>query len=191
MVENYNEVLYDNETMVTKNLVLRKFLKEDAADVFEFGSDAETLEFLVWEGLKSVEEARAAIINYYWSRPGFFAIELQADQKCIGCIDLRIKAEHDKASFGYVLNRLYWGNGYMTESLSALLALCFEKLELNRVESTHYAGNEGSGRVMVKCGMEFEGVEKHKEKIKGIFRDVVQYGIIKERWHTIRPLHIF
>ena len=70
----------------------------------------------------------------------------------------------------------------MTEALSAVLRLCFEKLELNRVEATHYAGNEGSGRVMAKCGMELEGVGKQGEKIKGIFRDIVHYGITKTHW---------
>ena len=65
----------------------------------------------------------------------------------------------------------------MTEALSAVLKLCFEKLKLNRVESTHYVGNEGSGKVMAKCGMKLEGVGKQEEKIKGVFRDVVHYGI--------------
>lgn len=46
----------------------------------------------------------------------------------------------------------------MTEALSAVLELCFEKLALNRVELTRYAGNEGSGRVMEKCGMIKAGI---------------------------------
>ena len=69
----------------------------------------------------------------------------------------------------------------MTEALSAVLNLCFEKLELNRVESTHYVGNEGSGRVMQKCGMKFEGMSPQKEKVKGVFVDMVHYGIIANR----------
>ena len=182
MVENYKEILYDNETLITPRLTLRKFKKEDAHDVFEYGSDAETLEFLVWEGLKSVDDAKAAIINYYWSRQGFYAIELKLGQKCIGAIDLRMEPEHEKASFGYVLNRQYWNNGYMSEALTALLKLCFDKLKLNRIESTHYVGNEGSGRVMAKCGMEVEGMGKQEVKVKGVFYDVVHYGITRERW---------
>jgi ribosomal-protein-alanine N-acetyltransferase len=182
MVANYNEILYDNERLTTPRLVLRKFKKEDAADIAEYASDAKTVEFLVWDGLNTIEQATAAIANVYWSRPGIFAIELAAEKKCIGCIDLRLVPEHEKAEFGYMLHRDYWGRGYMTEALTAVLELCFEKLELNRVESTHYVGNEGSGKVMEKCGMEFEGIAKQKEKIKGIFRDVVHYGIIAKRW---------
>jgi len=107
MVANYKEVLYDNETLATPSLVLRKFKKEDAADVFEFASDDETVLFLTWEKHKIIDEAKAAIVDYYWSRPGIFAIELKTNRKCIGCMDLRLEPEHEKASFGYVLNRWY------------------------------------------------------------------------------------
>ena len=74
----------------------------------------------------------------------------------------------------------------MTEALSAVLMLCFEKLELNRVEAGHYVGNEGSGRVMEKCGMELEGIGRQYEKIKGVFRDDVFYGITRDRWLSLR-----
>jgi ribosomal-protein-alanine N-acetyltransferase len=186
VLTNFIEILYDNETLITPSLMLRKFKKEDAVDILEFGSDAKTLEYLIWDGVQTIEDAQTAIFEYYWSKPGIYAIELQATQKCIGCIDLHLKPEHEKAGFGYVLNRAYWGKGYMTEALSVMLALCFEKLELNRVEACHYVGNEGSGRVMAKCGMVLEGVGKQQVKIKGIFHDNVHYGITRERWLTLR-----
>ncbi|MCL2199456.1 MAG: GNAT family N-acetyltransferase [Defluviitaleaceae bacterium] len=179
MVKNYNEILYENETLPTPRLTLRKFRKTDAADVFEYGSDAETLKYLVWEGLKTEDEAKESIINYYWSRLGFFAIELNETGKCIGGIDIRVDPDNEKASFGYVLNRAFWGKGYMTEALNAVLDLCLDKLQLNRVESTHYVGNEASGRVMQKCGMVYEGTGIREVKVKGVFYDVVHYAIVK------------
>lgn len=182
MVQNYREVLYDNETIVTERLILRKFKKADASDILEYGSDAETIKYLTWDGIKTTDEAIKAIVEYYWSRPGIFAIELNG--KCVGCIDIRLDPAHEKSGFGYVLNRQFWGKGYMTEALSAILTLCFDKLGLNRVESTHYLGNDASGKVMKKCGMEFEGICKQEVKIKGIFHDVAHYGITKERWQS-------
>jgi len=186
MVENYIEVLYDNEVLLTDRLTLRKFTKKDAPDILEYGSDPETLKFLDWEGVMTIEKALKGVTDFYWSKPGIFAIELKENKKCIGCIDIRVIPEHEKLGFGFVLNREYWNKGYMSETLSAVLELCFEKLEVNRVESRHYAGNEGSGKVMQKCGMEFEGIGKQEVKIKGIFRDVVRYGITKERWVSLQ-----
>ncbi|ROR25768.1 ribosomal-protein-alanine N-acetyltransferase [Mobilisporobacter senegalensis] len=182
MKNNYKELLYDNETIKAKNILLRRFKKEDDKDVFEYGSDEKALKYLIWDGLKTLDDAKSVIIDYYWSRPGIYAIELKKNKKCIGCIDLRLEPEHEKASFGYVLNRDYWGKGYMTEALFTVLSLCFDKLELNRVESTHYIGNEGSGKVMKKCGMEFEGIGKQEVKIKGVFHDVAHYAITRNTW---------
>jgi len=182
MFKNYKEILYDNETIETERLILRKFKKSDTTDIFEYATDAETLKYLDWSGVKTIEEIIFNITDFYWSRPGIYAIELKAEKKCIGCIDLRIIPEHEKSGFGYVLNRQYWHKGYMTEALNILLHFCFEKLDLNRVEATHYVGNEGSGQVMKKCGMEFEGISRQELKIKGIFHDVVRYGITKKRW---------
>ena len=185
MLKNYKEVLYDNEKLETERLILRKSAKNDAPDILEYASDAETVKFLAWEGTKTVEEALDGIINYHWANPGNWMIELKENGKCIGSIGLRVEAEHDKADFGYVLNRSYWNKGYMSEALLALLKLCFEELDLNRVEAIHYAGNEASGKVMEKCGMKFEGISEQGKKIKGVFRDIVNYGITKKHWCSL------
>jgi len=182
MVKNYNEILYDNETLFTERLILRKFTKEDAPDVLEWGSNEEALRYLSWQGVTTIDEAKAAIFDHNLSRPGIFAIELKETGECIGSLDLKIEPDHDKLVFGYVLKPAYWGKGYMTEALAAVLELCFEKLDANRVEALHYAGNVGSGKVMTKCGMKLEGIAKQGLKIKGIFHDVCHYGITKEDW---------
>ena len=187
MIENYTEVLYDNETIDSKNILLRRFKKSDAGDMFEYSSDEETLKYLGWDALKTIDEAKISIIDFCWSKQGVFAIELKENKKMIGSIDLTVEPNHEKAILGCILNREYWGKGYMTEALSAVLRLCFEKLELNRVEAEHYVGNEGSGKVMAKCGMEIEGIFKQEIKVKGIFRDVVHYGITRERWLSLNP----
>jgi len=81
-----------------------------------------------------------------------------------------------------VLNREYWNKGYMTEALNLILNFSFSKLELNRVEATHYIGNEGSGRVMQKCGMKYEGTCIQELKVKDIYQDVVHYAILRDEW---------
>jgi len=186
MVDDYIEVLFDNNVLVTERLTLRKFTKDDASDVLEYASDVDRFEYLSWKGVQTIEEAQKNIVEYYWSRPGIYAIELNENKKCIGCIELRLCPEHDKTSFAYILNYKYWNNGYATEALLTVLKFCFEKLDFNRVEALYYDGNDSSGKVMKKCGMELEGVGKQEKKIKGVFRDVVHYGITKERWLSLK-----
>jgi len=186
MVENYKEILYDNARMETERLILRKAVKNDAADMLEYAGDEETLKYNVWKGAKTIEENVKSIVDFHWPNPGVWVIELKESQKCIGVIDIRIKPEHENGSFGFVLNRNYWNKGYMTEVLSEILELCFDKLDLNRVEASHIVGNEGSGRVMQKCGMKLEGVSVQGSKIKGVFRDMAHYGLTKEQWRDFK-----
>ena len=183
----YDEILKQYPQIRTRRLLLRRFTLRDAADVLEYGSDSKTLKYLVWQGVRNLEEAAQSISGYYLAGQGIYAIELGENQKCIGCIDLRIDPEHEKTGFGYVLNRRYWGKGYMTETLGAILHLCFESLGLNRVESNHYRGNEASGAVMKKCGMKYEGTGIQEVKVKGVFRDVIHYGITRADWAAGHP----
>lgn len=182
MVENYQELLYDHETLDAERIRLRKFQKADADDLLAIASDEETVKYLKWKGVKTLEQAKQQIIEHYWPRQGIFAIELKENQKCIGAVSINLMPEHEKAGFGYMLNRCYWGKGYMTEALGTVIRFCFEQLDVSRVEASHYAGNEASGKVMQKCGMVFEGVGKREEIVKGEFRDVVHYALLKEDW---------
>ncbi|MCL2397305.1 MAG: GNAT family N-acetyltransferase [Defluviitaleaceae bacterium] len=177
MVKNHNEVLYKNEQIETQRLILRKFKISDTADILEYGSDAETLEHVGWPGLSTLEEAQAIIYDRYMARNGLWAIQITDTGKVIGLINLHLNHDHDKVALGYMINRQYWGMGYASEALKAVLYLCFEGLRVNRVEAEHYTGNPASGRVMEKVGMKREGVTAKSHLVKGVFRDVVLYGI--------------
>jgi len=182
-MENYTEILRENSTLETERLILRPFSMDDAQDVFLIARDSIVTKYLTWHPHTDISQTEKVVKEIYMSRPGFYAIELKSEGKCIGCIDIRVCEEHDKASFGYMLNRNYWNKGYMTEALQAIIDLAFSKLRLNRIESTHLVGNEGSGRVMQKCGMKYEGKGLQEVKIKGIYHDVVHYAILRQNWY--------
>lgn len=185
-MKEYIEILERHKVLQTPRLALRPFSPADLEDVFEMALDEAVTRFLTWETHTRREQSMASIQNYYMARPGIFAIELKENGKCIGCIDLRLEPAHEKASFGYMLNRKYWNRGYMTEALNAILALSFGPLGLRRVEGTHYDGNEGSGEVMRKCGMLYEGMGRQEVKERGVFRDLKHYGILAEDFRDSR-----
>lgn len=185
MIKDYMQVLLDYAMMETERLLLRPVYGTDLADIYEYGSDPQVTQYLTWETMERVDQAKVAIDEIY-SQPGIYGITLKASQKLIGVIDLRLDPDHDKGSFGYVLNRDYWGRGYMTECLEQILWLAFHQLRLNRMESTHYLGNEASGRVMVKCGMIYEGTGVQELMIKGNYVDVIHYAMLQDNWEGRR-----
>jgi len=181
-VIDYNEILKESSALKSNRLILRPFTIDDIDDVLLYTRDNIVTKYLTWPSYTDISQVEEVVKKYYIGKEGVFAIELESEQKCIGCIDLRLYIEHNKASFGYVLNREYWNKGYMTEALNIILDFSFSKLELNRVEATHYIGNESSGRVMQKCGMKYEGTGIQELKVKDIYQDVVHYAILRNEW---------
>jgi RimJ/RimL family protein N-acetyltransferase len=54
---------------------------------------------------------------------------------------------------GYWLGRQYWGQGYMTEAISALIAFAFESHPQDRLGAGVFTDNPASRRVLEKCGL--------------------------------------
>lgn len=113
-----------------------------------------------------------------------FAIERSADQQLIGGIDIRINAEHACAEIGYLIYRAYWNQGFASEAARRLVHHGFEDLGLARIHAHHFAGNEGSGRVLQRCGMRFEGVLRGHIERWGTRHDLVLYGVLREEFTT-------
>lgn len=90
------------------------------------------------------------------------------------------EAEHARAEVGFVLSREYWGRGLMSEAVRAILRFGFERMNLNRIEARCIAENAASARVMEKAGMVYEGTLRQREYIKGAYRDIKLYAILKK-----------
>ena len=183
MLNNYNEILYYNQQMQTDRMILRKFAAEDAADLLECFNNENAVKYLYREPFASIEEARAEIFNKYWAKYNsvFWAAQLK-DGGVIGSFDLQLDFENNCARFGMALNPKYWGQGYASEGLRRLMVLCFEQLDVNRLDGLHFGGNIASGRVMEKNGMRCEGTAKEASMVKGQLMDDVRYAILKTEY---------
>ena len=113
-----------------------------------------------------------------------FAITLRETNELIGAIGLIIQSNHRRAEMGYWLGLPYWNKGYMTEAAHIVLQYAFEKLNLNRVYSSHFSRNPASGRVMQKAGMRYEGTLRAHFVRWTAPEDLVYYGIQKSEWAT-------
>ena len=109
-----------------------------------------------------------------------FAIREKEVGKLIGTIGLHLNKEHQKAELGYWLGKNFWRKGYLTEALKAVLEFGFKELNLNKIYATHFLFNPNSGKVMLKAGMKFEGVQKQEYLQHGEFLDVNRYSLLKQ-----------
>ncbi len=90
--------------------------------------------------------------------------------------------EHARAELGYVLSREHWGKGLTPEAVRAVSRFGFGRMKLNRVEARCIAENTASARVMEKAEMAYEGTLRKREFIKGAYRDMKLYSILRREY---------
>lgn len=184
-VAEVREVLKDLPTLETERLILRKMILNDAEAVFAYASNSEVSRYTLWETHRSIEDSRAflefATQKYENGGEPDWGIVYRGNGCLVGACGLvNWEAEHARAEVGFVLSREYWGRGLMSEAVRAILRFGFERMNLNRIEARCIAENAASARVMEKAGMVYEGTLRQREYIKGAYRDIKLYAILKK-----------
>jgi len=186
-VAEVREALADLPTLETERLILRKMALNDAEAVFAYASDPEVSRYTLWETHRSIEDSRAFLElttqKYENGGEPDWGIVYRGDGCLVGACGLvSWEAEHARAEVGFVLSREYWGRGLMPEAVRAMFRFGFETMNLNRIEARCIAENAASARVMEKAGMAYEGTLRQREYIKGAYRDIKLYAILKEKF---------
>jgi RimJ/RimL family protein N-acetyltransferase len=171
----------------TDRLILRKMTLDDAEGFFEFASDPQVTQYLMWDTHATVEESRALlarVIGMYESGQGLpLGVVHKADGKLIGACGIYIDdARHARAEIAYWLSRQYWGQGLTTEAVRAIIAFGFDTLTMNRIQALCFPENNASARVMEKAGMKYEGLLRQYRLIKGTYQDLEIFAILRQDW---------
>lgn len=176
----------------TPRLRLRKLTLADVPEYFaRIGSSADVTKYMLFQPHQDISESVAsiekALRRYQEGRCYRFCIALKDTDELIGVIEpLRFEESTGSCSFAYMLGREFWGQGYGTEALRAVLDFLFRDMEVDRVEADHMAYNAASGAVMGKAGMIFTGVVSGKYEKDGIVHDAACYCITREQWENSR-----
>ena len=183
----------DELRLVTPRLILRDFREEDLPDVHALRSEPEVARFMDFAP-ETVEQSRAwlgEVIFHNCKRPREaynLAIVHGVEDRVIGWIGIgrsgRYRGEGE-LGFGYMLHRAYWGRGYATEAVRALLDFGFNLLGGRRASAWCYVGNHASGRVLEKAGLRFERRYQETEPKSGQLAECLEYAIRAEEWRTI------
>ncbi|MDP9379733.1 MAG: GNAT family N-acetyltransferase [Chloroflexota bacterium] len=163
----------------TSRLVLRQFAPTDWDAINAMLSDPETtryMHFANWSEDRRREWFDRCVAN--GQQPDADAINWVIVRKDTGSVIgwFGIGASSEPAvtydiSFGYLIDRAHWNQGYMTEALRAVLAYEFETLGAPQLSATCDVANPASARVMEKAGMrrertvydaDFEGNRAHR-----------------------------
>lgn len=173
----------------TPRLSLRRFALGDETPSYKnWTGDDKVTEFLRWQTHGSIDVTRDIINEWIasYSRTDFYqwAVVLKEIDEPIGTISaVDIDNTTEKVHIGYCLGSNWWNRGYMSEALTAVIKFFFEQVGVNRIESQHDPLNVGSGKVMEKCGMTYEGTLR--------MADISNRGIVDACMHSILASEYF
>ena len=182
------------QRLETERLILRRFALDDASAMFRnWASDGEVTRFLTWPTHKSVETTQwvldSWIPHYEENNYYHWAITLRENgDEPVGDI-AAVKVDDDTlcAEIGYCLGRKWWHKGIMPEALKAVEDFLFDSVGFERVEARHDVMNPNSGRVMLKCGMKYEGTLRASHRNNRGVCDVNCYALLKSERQPSAP----
>jgi len=170
-------------TLRTPRLALRPFATSDASTVQRLAgvaAVADTTLTIPHPYTDGLAEAWIATHEPPYTRRDNVVFAITGEEgNLVGAINLRLELGHHRGELGYWIGEPFWGRGYATEAVRAVLEYGFLTLALNRIEARHLVRNPASGRVMQKAGMRREGEQRQHVRKNGRFEDLEYYGILR------------
>jgi ribosomal-protein-alanine N-acetyltransferase len=169
--------------LATERLVLRDVRASDATDVLVFRGDPVVQRFDD-PPIHTVAEAEAFIGEVLAENDAgdgiVWAMALADGGTVIGLSGFHYwDPYHRHAEVGYGIARAYWGQGFASEALRAVLRYGFERMDLHRVYARTIADNYESVRLLERLGFQREGTQReHSWEDDGTFHDSAIYGML-------------
>jgi len=176
----------------TRRLILRDLTQRDVPHLNEFFTDPRITRYMRFIKTRSLRETRAWVkraILHNRKRPRdaySLAVVSKKDRKVVGWIGFGSASEGKEhigeRDFGYAFRRDSWGQGFATESLSAIVDYIFGRLKGRSLFGENRIKNPSSGRVMEKCGF-----RRLPRRVRGMFPNHHCYVLTRKVWLRRSP----
>ncbi len=174
----------------TERLILKRVKAEYALEAYNnWCNDPDVTKYVFWDPHKDSgvtknlyevwEKEYEDLSTYRW------IVEIKDTHELIGTIDNSSKTfmEYGVCEVGYCYGKKYWHKGYAKEALGAVIKFLFEECDVEVITAKHMSNNPNSGKVMMSCGLKFEGKLRGRMLDKdGIRNDLLSYSITREEY---------
>lgn len=166
------------EQFETERLIVRRLQLSDAEAMYQgWTQDEAVTRYLSWFVHQSIEDTHTflAQVDRSWrDRSGHLAFGLQSKTsgQLLGGIGFGIEARC-RAHVGYAIAQAHWGQGYASEALGGLIETIWRELpHVHRIYGMCHATHFASAGVMLKVGMEKEGIFRRYYILPNISADI-------------------
>ena len=171
----------------TARLKLLELVEADVKDIFVLHCKEEVARYNTIGIPENIEVTRKVLAPLLIPKDSgekdsfSWTIRLKEANEFIGEIGFSLAPSRYKlATLHYSILPQFWGQGFATESVRAILAYCFENLHLHRIEAGCAVGNTASIRVLEKVGMQCEGRKRKVLPLRTGWSDNFEFAILKE-----------
>ena len=141
----------------TQRTVLRLMTENDLKPIAKLNTDPEVRKFFP-DGVQTKEQTRSRIKEFmrFYEQHGLpcFVILDKNSHEFIGRCGFG-PIETGEIEVGYLIAREFWGKGYASEALQALLRWAPNNIKQDFIIAFAPIAHKASHRVMEKCGMEY------------------------------------
>ncbi|WP_254537444.1 GNAT family N-acetyltransferase [Halomarina litorea] len=105
----------------------------------------------------------------------------EGDTEPIGVVSVQ-DADWKRPELGYWLVPSVHGEGYGTEAVSLAVDYTFRTYDVPAIGAGAFASNDASRGLLESLGFTEEGCRRKFMYVDGEYRDMVQYGLLREEW---------
>jgi RimJ/RimL family protein N-acetyltransferase len=170
--------------LATQRLVLRAPGREDVKAIAHLANDrriaVNTARIPHPYSLGDAEGFIAAVNR----RDGEAAFAITLDATLIGVCG--VDPRENGPEIGYWLGVPYWGQGYATEAVRALIDYAFADLEHEALQAGARVTNPASRRVLEKCGFQWTGVQLTRVRAINSAAPTDRFRLDRRLWESLR-----
>jgi len=167
---------------------LRWLTDADVPALFAIFGDAEVTRYWGFAALPDLAAAAALLADIHRGfRAGTlfqWGVEAPGGPLVGACTLARLDPANRRAELGFALGRAFWGRGYMTAALPAVLEFALGRLGLHRVFADTDPRNAPSIRVLERLGFLREGLLREHYLVQSEPQDAVVYGLLRSEWEA-------
>ncbi len=167
----------------SQRLIFRKFALEDSEEIYAIRSNDAVMKYMDADFHNNIQDAKTFIENgmeTYRKKEGLFWVIMdKKTQAFVGDFSFwRIDRKNVRAEIGYTMKPRFWGQGYMTETLTTLIDFGFTKLGIHSFVANINPENNNSRKLLLKIGFQKEGYFRENYCYHGTFLDSETYGLL-------------
>lgn len=170
-------------TLRGEKCVLRPPRKEELSTYQSWFTDPDVLRFM--PGIGSFSDSQE---EEWFKRtaddPTVVAWAIEVDGRVVGTCGIHgLDFRHGHGESGLVIgDKSMWRRGIASEAMALRTRFAFRELNLHKIRSRAFMGNEGSKRALQKAGYRQSGVQREEYYRGGTWHDLWMGEVLREDW---------